>query len=189
MALEYTNIDKMQNWNEFVRQFDKGGDFTPLRYHKNQGTMRIRLVPDEHGGFVTPCKRVMKGKERMTFLLRVAVMEADGEVENNKVQVMSLPITAFRQMAALLDDADYDFLSPDKGHGFKVDRQGEGMKTRYTVQPSAKPIDLTGIDVVDDLKPLSQIAEEVTANDLRFEAKRAGQQEETLEQVPEQGDW
>lgn len=64
-------------------------------------------------------------------------------VEEKTAQVMQLPVTAYRQVAAF--GADDDYGDPQR-YNLKVTRRGKGLETKYEVIASPKQSSLSEVD-------------------------------------------
>lgn len=64
-------------------------------------------------------------------------------VEDKTAQIMQLPVTGYRQIAAFAADDDYG--DPTQ-YSFKITRTGTGLETKYNVVPSPKKSSLAELD-------------------------------------------
>lgn len=64
-------------------------------------------------------------------------------VAEKKAQVLQLPVTAYRQIAALATDDEYG--DPTK-YSLKITRTGTGVETKYSVVPSPNKTELKDLD-------------------------------------------
>lgn len=64
-------------------------------------------------------------------------------VEEKTAQIMQLPVTGYRQIAAFAADDDYG--DPTQ-YSIKITRTGQGLETKYNVVPSPKKTTLAELD-------------------------------------------
>lgn len=117
-------------------------------------------VPESDGGLYH------KFEDGVTYIVRIAsdpavfqtefVDQGTGEstlstkyawviwnVESKAAQIMQLPVTAYRQIAALATDDEY---GDPTNYNLKITRNGKGLETKYTVVASPKQIPLKDVD-------------------------------------------
>lgn len=88
--------------------------------------------------------------------------------KDNKVKLLEIGHTIFKQIGELQKDEDYAFESiPD--YNLKIKRSGEGLDTKYQVVASPKKVELTDEEKsqVMELKPVSEIIKTMKEKELK----------------------
>lgn len=84
------------------------------------------------------------GKENETVSTKYAWLAWD--VDNKAAKILQLPVTGYKQVAALAVDADWGDPAAENGYGLTMKRTGTGLETEYTITPSPKRMKLDEYD-------------------------------------------
>jgi len=138
----------------------------------NPNVYRRYTVPDGAGGLY------LKFEDGKTFILRIAsepvvyeTVYAEGtdkestsskfawvvwDVETKSARILSLPVTAYRQVAAFASDDEY---GDPRRYNLKITRTGTALETKYEViaSPKTSPLSELDSDAPDAVKKIDLI--------------------------------
>jgi hypothetical protein len=118
-----------------------GGRF----YHPPAGKTKARIVLPQGENPLAFYREVTTQWGRTKYLVAAVVLEGPdlGADYKPQLRALVLPLTVIKSLVAYLAEG-FDLFDPVQGHGISITREGTGPKdTRYTVNPSPRPIDVS----------------------------------------------
>ena len=150
-------------WEAQMNELETEGGtylFPPKGYTK----VRLLLAPErEIGQFYEPVLRSYQGKERLQHMMPVLVLNDQGFA--NEVKIMVVAKTVTQGILSILAQAEYDLLHPEAGHGITISRQGDGLKTKYSVMPTRDPVPVDYLTLNWYEGELASYARQMESND------------------------
>lgn len=122
-----------------------GGDYLKLK----EGDNRLRLMSE-----CIPHAGEYQGKKNFKWLCYVL------DRRDGKVKPMFMPHTIYKQIVALQQNPDYEFVDVPMPYDLTVNAKGAGTKdVVYTLMPARKNTELTGAEMklLDEQKPLKDL--------------------------------
>ena len=166
---------KAKEWEATLNEFNSQNDGPYLFPEVGNTKIRLLLSPErEPALFWQPVVTTYKDKIRTRHMIPCLVADTLGTYQYD-LKLAVVAKTVLKGILTILAGGEYDLLHPEKGHGITIVREGEGLKTKYSVLPSKDPVpvDYDSIEFEGTL---------VDAG-LEFEAVTNGDKEE-VEEVP-----
>ena len=149
MAKKKPAAPKEIDWGNVLDSLQSGsGDWLFVK----PGKTRLRLLQSPQDALpFTEVTTSYRGNTRTKFM----ILAYDGEAEEQNIQGLVIPKTAFKALTAMLADG-FDFFHPTEGYGITILKTGSGFGTEYSVLPSKRALpvpapvqaELAGMSVV-----------------------------------------
>ena len=167
---------KTKQWEAALSEFlsKEGGKYLFPEVGKTK--VRILLHPERDPlSFYQSIITVYHEKSRTRYMIPVLVADQMG-VYHNDVKLAVVAKTVLKGIYTILAAGEYDLLHPENGHSIIIVREGEGLKTKYSVMPTKDPVPV-------DYENL-EFEGTLTDAGLEFEAISNGDKDDTDEDVP-----